>query len=127
MPYRKDLDKTINSTISLAPAARTASANGTGVDLQNFQQAAVLFICGIRTDGTHTPTVEESDDNSSFAAVAAADLNGTLVAMTSTTTQEVGYLGSKRYIRAVITASGTTTGALTCAHVVRAGARTLPQ
>lgn len=127
MTWRRDLDKDISSTISLAPAARTASANGTGVDLQNFMAAAVIYICGIRTDGTHTPTLEESDDNSSYSAVAAADMNGTLVAMTSTTTQEVGYKGTKRYIRAVITAAGTTTGALTQAQIIRAGARNLPQ
>lgn len=128
MPELKDLDKSINSTISLAPAARSANTtvNGTGVDLAGFERTAVLFIVGTVTDGTHTPKLQESDDNSSFSDVAAGDQSGTLAALASTTTQEVGYLGAKRYIRAVLTTAGATTGAVSCAQVIRSGGRTLP-
>jgi len=126
MSWRKDFDKEIAAATSLAPAARTATANGTGVDLQNYQRCAVVFNVGAITDGTHTPKLQESDDNSTFTDVAAADQSGTLAALTANTNQEVGYLGSKRYIRAVSTVSGATTGGVYAALVVRAGSRTLP-
>ena len=81
-----DLKQTTDVKNSLAPAARTATANGTGVDLANFASAEVAFVVGTITDGTHTPSVQESDDDSTYTAVAAADLIGTLAALASTPT-----------------------------------------
>ena len=121
-----DTKQTQDVKNSLAPAARTASANGTGVDLANFGSATVAFVVGTITDGTHAPKVQESDDNSSFTDVAAADLNGSLAALASDTNQRVGYRGSKRYIRAVSTVSGTTTGGVYAAVVLRGDARKQP-
>ena len=120
------LHKDIAVATSLAPAARTATANGTGVDLANCDQAAIAIVVGTITDGTHTPSVQESDDNSSFSAVAAADLSGTLAAMASNTNQEVSYLGTKRYIRVVSTVSGATTGGVYSAVVIKARQRKRP-
>lgn len=126
--YRADLNKDIASATSLAPAVRTTSANGTGVDLQNYGACAIIWNVGTITDGTHTPTVEESDNNSTWTAVAAADLSGTLAALTSNTNQEVGYTGLKRYVRAVTTITGSpSTGGAYAALVVRGRPRTLPQ
>lgn len=111
----KDIYTTVEG---LAPAARTASANGTGLDLKNVIENMFVFPCGTRTDGTHTPKLQESSDNSTFTDVAAADQVGSLVAMTSNTYQQVSYIGSLRYVRPVITVAGATTGALTAAHAV---------
>lgn len=121
-----DTKQTQDVITSLAPAARTATANGTGVDLQNFQSATVAFVVGTITDGTHTPTVQESDDNSTFDAVAAADLIGTLAALATNTNQRVGYKGSKRYVRAVSTVAGATTGGVYSAVVLRGDGRKQP-
>ena len=74
------------------------------------------------TDGTHTPSVEESDDDSTYTAVAAADLLGSLANLASNVGQSVGYRGGKRYIRARIAVSGATTGALDAALVIRGNA-----
>lgn len=115
----RDLKSNIDQVQSLAPAARTASANGTGADLRGYDGATVLFNVGTITDGTHTPSVEESDDNTTFSAVAAADLIGSLSALASSTPQRVGYRGTKRYIRAVSTVAGATTGGVYAATVVR--------
>lgn len=123
---KKDIKSNLDVVQSLAPAARTASANGSGVDLQDYLGAMVVFELGAKTDGTHTPSVEESDDNSTFSAVAAADLLGSLSAMSANTVQRVGYIGSKRYIRAVMTVSGATTGALSSAVVVRGEPKLAP-
>lgn len=115
----EDIKSNADVAHSLAPAARTASANGAGVDLQGYESAMAVFYAGVVTDGTHTPSLEESDDNSTFTAVAAAHQQGTLAVLTANVPQRVGYVGLKRYIRPVITAAGTTTGAVTSAFVVR--------
>lgn len=122
----EDLKNNADVAHSLAPAARTVSANGTGVDLQGFESAMAVFYAGVVTDGTHTPTIEESDDNSTFTAVAAKYQQGTLAVLAANVPQRVGYIGLKRYIRAVITAAGTTTGAVTSAFVVRADPMSAP-
>ena len=118
----RDLKSNIDVTASLAPAARTATASGTGVDLRGYESAVVSFVPGTVTDGTHTPSVEESDDDSTYTAVAAADLLGSLANLASNVGQRVGYRGGKRYIRAKIAVSGATTGALDAALVIRGNA-----
>lgn len=121
-----DIKQTTDVQNSLTPAARTATANGSGVDLASFSSVEIAFVVGTITDGTHTPSVQESDDNSTFTNVAAADLIGTLAALASSTNQRVGYKGIKRYIRAVTTVSGATTGGVYAAVVVRSDARKQP-
>jgi hypothetical protein len=107
----KDLYKKVNGFV---PAARTATNNGTGVDLANVIENEFVYQTGAYTDGTHTPKLQESDDNSAFTDVAAADQVGTLAAVSSSAGQNafqaVSYIGSKRYCRMVLTRSGTTTG-----------------
>jgi len=122
----RDLVNNISVAQTLAPAARTASANGTGVDLQGYESAAVVIAAGTITDGTHTIEIQESDDNSTFTAVADADLQGSEPTVASNTVYEVGYLGSKRYIRAITTVSGATSGGVYGAVVVRGHARSKP-
>lgn len=108
----RDLKSNIKPVQSLIPANRTAAANGTGIDLAGFNSAVVVFSTGA-IGGSASPTftfeVQESDDNSAFTAVAAADLRGTAPVVTAANQlAEVGYLGNKRYIRAALkTVSGT--------------------
>lgn len=112
---------------SLIPAARTnGTANGTGVDLANVGAVMVTFVVGTVTDGTHVPKLQDSADNSAWADVAAADQVGTLGNLATNTNQEVGYIGSKRYVRPVITTTGATTGAVAGAVAVRANGRKQP-
>ncbi len=123
----RDMKTPFATSQSLAPAARTASANGTGVDLQGVEGARVDVNFGAWTDGTHTPKVQESDDNSTFTDAAAGDVLGTFTAVSSSAgqnaVQSVAYLGSKRYIRVVMTVAGATTGALSGATVIKGGLR----
>jgi len=118
---------------TLTPAARTASGNGTTVDRAEdssmFQDALVVISVGTVTDGTHTFEVQHSDDNSSWAAVADADLQGTEPAVTSSTDEtvyELGYKGSKRYVRVAVTVATATTGGLYGAQVVLSNPRVAP-
>jgi hypothetical protein len=125
----KDMFNSYNAAPSLSPAARTASANGVGVDLQGFEGALVLIQTGVITDGTHVFEVQESSDNATFTAVADTDLLGTEPTAGATDDDKVyrvGYVGTKRYIRVVSTASGTTTGGVYGSSVVRGFARKQP-
>jgi hypothetical protein len=115
----RDLKSNLQAVTSLAPAGITASTNGGGVDLRGFDAAMVTFVVGTITDGTHTPSLEESDNDSGYTPVAAADLIGTLSALTSGANQSVGYRGGKRYIRAVATVAGASTGGVYGAVVLR--------
>lgn len=119
----RDLYNHLSPTPSIAPGAKTATANGTGVDLREHSSAIVLLQVGAWTDGTHTLKIQESDDNTTYTDVAAADLQGSFTAISgagqANAVQKVGYIGSKRYIRAVTTVAGATTGAVYGASVVR--------
>jgi hypothetical protein len=118
---------------SLTPAARTASANGTGVDRNGsgamFQAAMIVVTTGTITDGTHTIEVQDSDDNVTFAPVADDYLQGAepaIVAADDNVVFHIGYLGRKRYLRAIVTAAGTTTGGVYGAAVVLSDPRVMP-
>lgn len=120
--------------VTLAPALRATNAtvNGTSVDLAGtgnfFRTAMLLVIAGAITDGTHTFVLQESDDNSTFTNVAAADLQGALAAVSSgggstsgpNTVQRQSYVGSKRYLRANVTTATATTGGTTGAVILLA-------
>jgi hypothetical protein len=125
----KDLHSYLSPVVSLAPAVRTASANGTGVDLQGFESALIVIETGTITDGTHTIEVQESNDNSTFTAVADADLQGTEPAIgvsDDNAIYKIGYIGNKRYIRVAVTVSDATTGGVYGAMVVRGHGRHQP-
>lgn len=103
---------------TLAVATRTASANGTAVDRgedsSDFQSVMVVIHTGTITDGTHTIEVQDSDaSGSGFAAVADAYLQGSepaIVGADDNKVFEIGYTGPKRYVRAIVTVAGATSG-----------------
>lgn len=121
-----DLKNQTDAVQSLAPAARNATANGTGVDTVNYNGVMALFECGAITDGTHTPVLQESDDNSGFSDVSASQMVGSFAAATANSVQRVGYGGTKRYLRVRQTVSGATTGAVTSATIVGGALRKAP-
>jgi hypothetical protein len=118
--------------VSLAHSARTTSANGTGVDLQGYQGAVAVFNAQAWTDGSHAMKLQDSADNSNFADVDSSLLDGTAPTVTAAGAQlavtRVGYLGNKRYIRAVQTVTGSpSTGAIIGALIVRTQPRKAPK
>lgn len=125
----RDLKSNIDAEQSLAPAARTASANGTGVDLRGHDSALALISIGAYTDGEYSFKLQESDDDGvsdAYADVAAADLQGSFSAVNDASgqnaLQRVGYAGTKRFIRAVVTEGGSptpSTGLVLGANIVR--------
>lgn len=131
---RNSLYGLARAKVTLTVAARTnGTVNGTTVDLNENKDAcrsAMLIVhTGTVTDGSHAITLQESDDNSAWATVAAADLQGsapTLVAADDDVLYELGYVGSKRYLRASVVTSAATTGGVFGATIVRAFPRRRP-
>lgn len=119
----RDIENFASAATSLAPAARTASTNGTTIDLQGYGSAVVLVQFGTWTDGTHTPSLQHSADGTTFTTCDTNSLNGSFTAVSgsggSNTLQKIGYTGGQRYVRAVMTVTGATTGALSVATIVR--------
>lgn len=122
---------------TVTAANRTnGTVNGTALDLwsnsvgrQKFNSALVIVQTGTITDGTHTVEVQESDDNSTFTAVADADLQGTepaIAAANDNVIYEIGYRGMKRYLRVAVVTTGATTGGTFGAVVVLGIPRRLP-
>ena len=97
------------------PKAFTSTTNGNSLDLQAVTANTINFVPGTWTDGTHTPKLQDSPDNSTWTDVTAANQVGTLSAINSSASavvQQVSYIGPQRYVRPVITVSGATTGML---------------
>lgn len=120
---------------TIVPAgARTTTTTGTSVDRMTdeggFRSAMVVINTGTITDGTHTVEVQDSPDNSAWTAVANEFLQGTepaIAAANDDTVFEIGYTGHQRYLRVVITVSGTpATGGIYGALVLLGWPRKMP-
>lgn len=119
----RDIKNNLDGVGSIDPENYTATTNGSGVDLRDFDGAMVMLQAGTISSGigneTYIPSVEESDDNSNFSVVAASDLEGALADMTANSVQRIGYKGAKRYIRAVLTIGGGSPSINASALIVR--------
>jgi hypothetical protein len=127
----RDLKSNIKRVPSLAPQSLTAAANGTSIDRFGFESAAVSFNCGAigGTTPSYTLEVQESDDNTTFTAVADKDLQGAEPVITTTNAGvfTIGYLGVKRYVRPVVkTVAGTSPTLLIEASVILGHPRNRP-
>lgn len=94
-----------------------------------FQSVNFVILTATLTDGVHTITVEDSDDNSVWGAAAAADTSAASVVTASTnddTQFELGYHGAKRYCRLKVVTTGATTGGILGAVAVLGQAKKTP-
>lgn len=119
---RRTLYSEVVSRSTLAVATRVnGTANGTTVDradaspapVDMFQSIMFAIITGTITDGSHAFAVEASDDGTTWAAVPAAELRGsvpTAEAVDDNKVYDVGYDGPKRFVRVNCTTSGATSG-----------------
>lgn len=114
---KKDLKAIVGTpTKSLDVSARTASADGASADLKGFRSAMVIIDVDAYTDGSLVFSLDESDDNSSWSAVASTDFSGSVTvdgAADDDQAYVIGYYGSKRYLRVALdAAAGATSGAI---------------
>lgn len=120
--------KRITYNKSLEAQSFTATANGTGIDTKGAE--SVVFVADVGTVvGTCTMQVQDSDDNSSYAAIAAGNLTTgaqptAVTTANDNTTLAIGYKGGRRYVRWAITGAPTSIGlsaAVVLGHLRRAG------
>jgi hypothetical protein len=100
-------------SLDIAALDADATVNGAGVGLGAFNSAMVVIQAGTIADGTHTFEVQDSNDNSTYAAVASAYLEGAEPALTDANSDSVtviGYKGTKKYLRVSVTSATTTDG-----------------
>lgn len=112
----KDIFSGLCVVASLAPAVVAATTKGTHADLRGYRSALLVINTGaIAGDGLYDVKLEESDTtvDGDFTGVQAKDLLGALPdALSASSVYKQGYVGTKRYIRAVITKqSGTSIAA----------------
>lgn len=109
----QDLHNKIDVKRGLSPAAavtdNTAFVSQVA-DLKGYDGAEFIILTGALADAdaTFTTLVEDSADNSTFAAVPDANLLGLETAASFTFAADdkvfkIGYSGSKRYVRVTIT------------------------
>ena len=127
----RDLLRTVLVSQSLPPAARVnGTATGAAVDLRGFDAAVIAVSFGAYTDGTHTPSVLESVDGVNYIACATSDLDGVLNPISGSaganTVQQVGYIGSQRYLQVVMTVTGATSGAVSSGNIIAGYPRNAP-
>ena len=128
---RRDINKDVAVAETLSPNIVTSTTAGDTVDLLGFRQAMFVAHIGTITDGTYAFDPEESDDDSTWTNIAAGDMSGSFTNASSSaddTIQEVGYLGSKRYIRCNVTVTGSpSSGGPISVSVIKGAPRKAPQ
>jgi hypothetical protein len=134
-----DLHNNIKVSQAISPVA--AVTDNTAyvseiLDTANFAANELIIQLGAIADADATLTLllEEGDESdlSDNAGVADGDLLGTEALGSATfaddnETRKIGYIGSKRYIRATITPAGNSGNIFLSASWVQAGARVGPQ
>jgi hypothetical protein len=108
----RDLASNIGVMATLIPATQAATAKGTAVDVSDYESAALVINTGaIVSSGLYVMSMQESDTTTDgdFTDVGADEMVGALPAsLAASSTYKVSYIGTKRYIRGVITkTSGT--------------------
>lgn len=116
----RDITNGLDLKRAISPqAARTDNTAivSTVADLLGYDGAMLAINIGANTDvnATFAVLIEDSDNNSTFAAVADEYLNGTEALAgfqfdDDNELRKVGYTGIKRYLRATITPSGNDSG-----------------
>lgn len=112
----KDLKNNINIEPTItAVTAGVTTTTGDPIDCQGYEGVTVELTSGLLSVGTLA--IHESDaSGSGFAVAAATDVIGTqLSSLVIDDVISLGYIGSKRYVKAVVV---TSTGGIICANVI---------
>ena len=114
----RDLYHNVLVTQHLNPVVSTSTKTSTTIDLQGFNSAVVVVALGQSGDTLSgslywTLTLQQSNDNATWVALAATDTNtgATSVVVNATTLDKaaysIGYIGNMRYLQAVATPTGS--------------------
>jgi len=113
MSYR-DLKNNIATVSTLVPSVASASADGASVDARGYETVTALVHTGaIVGAGNFTLKLQDSANGTDWSDVPSAGLLGAFEAVsTANSVTVVGYIGGKRYVRAVATKNSGTSLAL---------------
>lgn len=105
-----DIHPLHSTLVNLLPtAARTATANGTGVDVTDYEGMAEVVLdsaAGAGTSPTQDIKLQDSADNSTYADIAGATFTQ-VVNAASQQKISVDLSSARKYVRAVSTIGGT--------------------
>ena len=125
--------KEIQSTVKLVNAAYEAittdtTTETTGIDTADYDLGvSFAFRAATYSDGTYVISFEESDDNAAWTAVPSdyiiGDASNSISAVSVVNDEDAtfGIISAKRYLRASIVSTGTTSGAVIIGTVALAG------
>ena len=99
------------------PAASIATDTTTNpaASLEVGDAVSILFLLasGAWTDGSYTPNIQESDDDSAWTEVSADRIIGAETAIGAANTMvTIGVHPTKKYVRCQVVSASTTTGAI---------------
>lgn len=123
----QDLHQEIAVAESLSPAARTATEDGTGVDLSNFQGVVVAIALGTfaGTSPSATLQIQDSADDASYTEYVPSEVMGGALPIIDTTNDEQvierGYQGPNQFVRVSLTAISGVGATLPCSAVIVRG------
>lgn len=128
----------LKQNVGFARVATYGQKNATvavaGTDVSDFNSAVLVLEVGAHTADGISVAFQESDDNSTYTDIAAADMDGTsgwsqdlaITAANDNTTYYVGYKGSKKYIGVAITDAGSG-DVILGAYIIKGNAKVIPQ
>ncbi len=119
----RDLYHNVLVTRVLNPVVSTSTKTSSAIDLQGFNSATVVFALWLSADVLSgsilwTLSLQHSDDGVTFTAPATTDCNAGIISIVVNATTldrqayTIGYIGSKRYLQAVATPTGSTTSGM---------------
>ena len=115
MGNMSDIINRTEDNVELLPVVMTATKTGTGIDKQGFDGTCHIIAIGDSGDTLSgsvyfTLKLEDSDDDSTYAAAVTADVFDTIDAPAEDSKNVlIQYVGKARYSRVVVTITGTHT------------------
>jgi hypothetical protein len=99
-------------------ATDTTTNPSAGVDMNDKVAVLFEFFTGARTDGTYTPNIQESDDDSTYTEVDSERIIGAETALSAANGMtSIGVHPTKRYVRCQAVSASTTSGAIVGVNV----------
>lgn len=116
----RDLYNSIRTALALAPAVQSAAVTGPAISLKGAKAAAFTVSTGaIAGSGNFGVTIQESDDGSSWADAAAAQIATNAPAtLEQNSAYRLGYFGFKAFARLSVTKAGGTSIAIGASAVL---------
>ncbi|MGE0754582.1 MAG: hypothetical protein AB7L92_05420 [Alphaproteobacteria bacterium] len=114
----RDIYHNIKVTQHVTPVVATSTQTSSAIDLQGYNSANIVFAVGQSGDtlsgGVYwTLKLQESDTDSGYTDVAASDISsGAATVVVDDPAEDdaaysLGYIGTKRYVKAVVTPTGS--------------------